>query len=119
MKKNVQVGDVVLYQPNGRDKELMGEWRRSRGDLNMMDVIPAIVTSVWGPNCVNLTVICDGEGSMWRTSVQKGNLEGQWTFKVEDEYPHTVTSYGLVEHLQTRYLPEDGDLPEAKNVEEQ
>jgi len=43
-------------------------------------MLPAIVVAVWGPECINLNVICDGEMMLWKTSCLKGESDNNWNW---------------------------------------
>ena len=57
-----------------------------RGNGNMADMAPAIITAVWaesgGGSGVNLRVFLDGEAVLWRTSVREGQEPGEWLWPV-------------------------------------
>jgi hypothetical protein len=38
------------------------------GDNNGARIAPAIITRVWNPDCINVRVVLDGAGTLWRTS---------------------------------------------------
>lgn len=41
---------------------------------------PAIVTTVWDDDCVNLKVLNDGPENTWKTSVVQGTEANQWSW---------------------------------------
>jgi hypothetical protein len=51
---------------------------------NSPEKLPAIIVAVWGSNCVNLKVICDGLQNMWVTSAIQGNGEREWNWFKKD-----------------------------------
>lgn len=69
------IGRVVIYTTTEEDKEDM----LKDGD-NAQDKLPAIIVAVWGADCVNLKVLCDGVQNMWVTSATRGNGEREWDF---------------------------------------
>ncbi len=66
------VGQIVLYHvdPEGDPPQIRS---------NHVEVLPAIIVSVWSGECVNLKVICDGPTNEWKTSVLFGDEPGNWT----------------------------------------
>lgn len=47
-------------------------------DVEVGEIVPAIVVKSWSPTCVNLRVILDGKDMPWFTSVVKGDDAGTW-----------------------------------------
>jgi len=41
-------------------------------------VMPAIITKVWTPKCVNLQIFIESPMLLLKTSVLQGNEKGQW-----------------------------------------
>ncbi len=67
------VGRVVHYRPRE------GECQRFAS--MEVDVLPAVVTRVWSPSCVNLHVFPEGMNPMWVTSVEfDAAKEGCWSW---------------------------------------
>ena len=67
------IGRMVVYHCDKDEKEKMN---------NNQETAPAIITAVWGDECVNLKVILDGENNLWKTSAPLGELETQWSWPV-------------------------------------
>ena len=67
------IGRIVIYHCDKDEKENMN---------NQQETAPAIITAVWGDECVNLKVILDGENNLWKTSAPLGNSETQWSWPV-------------------------------------
>lgn len=67
-----KVGAIVIFhQPEGEDS--MGNGARKH---------PAIITRVWGPDCVNVKVLPDCGSVVDRTSVPRAFHSGQnWGFQ--------------------------------------
>jgi hypothetical protein len=72
------IGRIVIYTPTEMQQNRM----RSLPDCNVATKLPAIITAVWNPTCVNLKVFYDGEYETWVTSSIRGDLEGMWDFPV-------------------------------------
>lgn len=72
------IGRVVIYKPTKEENEAASKM----SGRNTADKLPAIITAVWGETCINASVILDGEGTQWKTSIQQGDLEGQWNWPV-------------------------------------
>lgn len=47
---------------------------------NYQPTAPAIITAVWGPECVNLKVLYDGVETEWVTSAVLGTGDRQWSW---------------------------------------
>lgn len=69
----VKIGDVVSYKTTKADRAKM----KAKKECNEAKEIPAIVVAVW-PDSVNLKVLLDGNGEMWKTSINQGHDEGYW-----------------------------------------
>ena len=67
------VGRVVIYKTTEEDRK----WMR-QSCCNIKEELPAIIVAVWSETCVNLQVLLDGDGTMWRTSVTEGLEEYNW-----------------------------------------
>lgn len=67
------LGDIVRYQVAGDDEPNTRH--------NAPAQLPAIVTAVWGPLCVNLKIFTDGPANTWKTSVLRGDGPGNWNFR--------------------------------------
>lgn len=80
MKVMPTVGDAILYFTTKEDKDVM----RNLPNCNVQDVLPGVVTAGWGPTLINAHVFFDGEGSIWKTSIEKGKEEMNWCWP--DEY---------------------------------
>lgn len=73
------IGRIVIYNTTDSDKEKMRLASRTTG-CNVQDKLPAIVVAVWGEECVNLKVICDGNLEIWATSVTLGDNPYNWNW---------------------------------------
>lgn len=51
-------------------------------NCNVQDKLPAVITAVWGDECVNLKVIVDGCFDLWITSALKGDNPMNWNWTV-------------------------------------
>ena len=71
----------MIYKTDEFDKEFM----RGLPACNVMDELPAVITAVWSDECVNLNVLLDGEGTIWKTSVQEGEEETNWRWPKREE----------------------------------
>jgi len=67
------IGRIVIFHCDAQQREEMN---------NYQDHAPAIITAVWGDECVNLKVLLDGENTLWMTSVILGTSERQWSWPV-------------------------------------
>lgn len=67
------IGRIVHFQLNEGQREKLN---------NYQPTAPAIITAVWGDECVNLKVLLDGETNLWVTSAMKGTGENQWDWPV-------------------------------------
>ena len=67
-----RIGDIVMYVVSDFDDDVIRH--------NHAEELPAIVVAVWEDNCVNLKVFTDGPVDAWATSVEAGDLPGQWYF---------------------------------------
>ncbi len=73
------LGRIVIFHLDEKQSQVMNN--------NQPDA-PAIVTAVWGDECVNLKIIHDGIHNSWRTSATMGDKPGQWSWPViEKEQP--------------------------------
>ena len=70
-----RIGKIVHYVPTEEDKNYM---KNTNTICNQSDLLPAIIVADWSPSLVNLKVILDGVGDLWKTSVKKGSDAGQW-----------------------------------------
>ena len=43
-------------------------------------ILPMVITGIWGETCVNGQVFLDGSDTLWVTSVQQGNEPGNWNY---------------------------------------
>lgn len=75
---NPTIGRVVIYTPTKAENEA---WEKS-STANTAEKLPATIVAVWGETCINAQVILDGEGTVWKTSIQQGDGEGQWNWPV-------------------------------------
>jgi hypothetical protein len=72
-----EVGDVVIYKVQEKDDPEI--------NYNYATELPAVVVRVWGDTCVNLKVLTDGPADAWKTSVLRGDDEGEWQPKKVQE----------------------------------
>ncbi len=70
-----RIGKTVHYKPTQEDKNYM---KNANTICNSSDLLPAIIVADWSESCVNLKVLLDGVGDLWKTSMQKGTEEGNW-----------------------------------------
>ncbi len=84
MQMNLTIGRIVLYNTTEEDRKKLTAMN-SAGICNVSKQLPAIVVAVWGDQpgaCINISVILDGEGTLWKTSIHQGDQEGQWNWPV-------------------------------------
>jgi len=67
------IGRIVIFNVNENQREKLN---------NYQPAAPAIITAVWGDECVNLKVLLDGESTIWVTSTTLGTGENQWNWPV-------------------------------------
>ena len=79
------IGRVVIYNTTEADKAKMDAASKMYGDCNKQDKLPAIITAVWGPTCVNLKIIADGYFDLWVTSANQGDQPMQWDWPIREE----------------------------------
>lgn len=75
------VGRIVFYHPTEEEKKEMHKKKK----CNESDVLPGIIVKNWSDPkaedaCLNIQVFLDGEGCLWKTSVNKGDKPGQWNW---------------------------------------
>jgi len=70
------IGTIVIYHCDKEQKEKKN---------NNQEYAPAIITTVWSDDCVNLKVLTDGDENLWLTSMMRGDSEYQWNFPVINE----------------------------------
>lgn len=80
------IGRIVHYKTTeSRRKAMEGNPANKGAYNNSQSVLPAIVVAVWSDTCVNLQVIVDGHaGTMWVTSANLGDGEGNWNWPVKE-----------------------------------
>lgn len=71
------IGRIVIYKTTEQDRKAM-----EYSCQNVQKELPAIIVAVYGESTVNLKVILDGKGDLWKTSASKGDQEGNWDFPV-------------------------------------
>ena len=76
---NTIIGRIVIYKTTEVQRKEMEE-KAKKGECNVQEKLPGIVVAVWSDTCVNLNVPLDGEGSLWVTSSQQGQNEGEWNW---------------------------------------
>ena len=95
--KIVKIGDVVMYKTTSEERKKM----ESMPNCNVQMMLPAIVVAVWGQECVNLNVICDGEMMLLKTSSPKGDGEMCWNWpeieEIKDVEVTTIEKEGTTE----------------------
>lgn len=74
---NPTIGGVVIYNTTEEEQERMREMQ----SCNVQAQLPAVIVAVW-PTSVNLSVILDGQGTLWATSRHQGDEPGQWNWPV-------------------------------------
>lgn len=70
------IGRVVIYNTTEEDKKEM----EFTPNCNVQEKLPACIVAVSNETKVNLTVVCDGELGLWKTSVKQGDEPGQWNW---------------------------------------
>jgi len=65
-----QIGRMVIYHCDENQVK----------ENNYQKDAPAVITAVWGDECVNLKVLTDGQAIVWLTSVTLGTGERQWSW---------------------------------------
>lgn len=82
------IGRIVIYNTTTSQREVMDKPSHASNDgatNNVQTRLPAIIVAVWSETCVNLQVILDGAAkSMWVTSANQGDAEGNWNWPVKD-----------------------------------
>jgi hypothetical protein len=68
------IGRVVIYKTTEEDRKKM----RESSNQNVQHELPATIVAVWSESCVNVKVDIDGEGQLWKTSINLGTEEGNW-----------------------------------------
>jgi hypothetical protein len=71
MRKIPTVSDTVMFFPALDDADCRTNY------LKEDEGIPALVTRVWSPDCVNLTVFPDNGVPQCRTSINKAKVFGR------------------------------------------
>ena len=78
-----KIGDIVIYHTTEQDRQIM----RDNPNCNVSNHLPAIVVANWtipsvteGSQCLNLNVILDGQGFLWKTSINMGEDEFNWSW---------------------------------------
>jgi len=81
--KRATIGRIVIYHTTEAEREVM----RNNPNCNVSDYLPAMVVANWthelvteGSQCLNLRVFLDGEGTLWKTSINEGDAPGHWTW---------------------------------------
>ena len=72
------IGRIVIYKTTEAEQQTMED----STNQNVQKELPAIIVAVWSESTVNLKVILDGAGELWKTSATKGESEGNWDFPV-------------------------------------
>jgi len=73
------IGRIVHYRTTKDDRTVLGNtggWEAS--------LLPAIITATHSDTCVNIQVFADGRQNLWKTSVNEGDGEGQWSWPVKE-----------------------------------
>jgi len=113
--KIVKIGDVVMYKTTSEERKKM----ESMPNCNVQMMLPAIVVAVWGQECVNLNVICDGEMMLWKTSSPKGDGEMCWNWpeieEIKDVEVTTIEKEGTTEAPEI--IPSTSDDNAGKRFE--
>ena len=65
------IGRIVIYHCDEEQKDKMN---------NHQEDAPAVITAVWGDECVNLKVLFDGDETMWATSAVLGTGVRGWSW---------------------------------------
>lgn len=66
------MGDTVIFVLARHHIEQTGNANNGANES------PAVVVHVFGPDCVNLRVLCDGQATLWVTSAMRGTEPGNW-----------------------------------------
>jgi hypothetical protein len=67
------IGRIVIFHCDETQREKMN---------NFQPDAPAVITAVWGDECVNLKILLDGENTLYMTSSTLGTGERQWSWPV-------------------------------------
>lgn len=67
------IGRIVIFHCNEMQREKINNYQPDA---------PAVITAVWGDECVNLKVLLDGEDNIWVTSAMLGTEENQWSWPI-------------------------------------
>lgn len=74
---------MVIYHTTAAEREMMDK----SICCNIQEHLPATVVANFTPEghadqCLNLKVDLDGDGQLWKTSINMGEGEGQWSWPV-------------------------------------
>ena len=82
------LGLIVIYNTTEAERNEMEAVNKAKGKqmCNIQQQLPALIVAVWNNEgepategtVVNLQVMMDGHGCIWKTSVHQGNEPGQW-----------------------------------------
>ena len=72
---NPTIGRIVRYKVAAHDIAPI-----MNNGVKAGDYLPAVVVRVWGTETVNLRVLCDATNDAWKTSINPGAGEGQWSW---------------------------------------
>lgn len=83
MEQKPTIGRIVKYKTTLIEREQL-KMNYVTGEYgNGSEELPAIIVAVWSDTTVNVQVFSDNKlGTFWKTSIQKGDQEGQWNFPV-------------------------------------
>ena len=81
MEQTPTIGRIVDYHTTEADSAYFESQSNTWKAHNKTSKLPAIITAVWGENCINVQVFVDGVGpNLWKTSIVRGVLPGMWTW---------------------------------------
>lgn len=72
------IGRIVIYKTTKEEQKAM----QDSGKQNVQEQLPAIIVAVWANSVVNLKVVLDGVGELWKTSTPRGEGAGSWDFPI-------------------------------------
>jgi len=79
--KRASIGRIVIYHTTETERAIMS----TSPECNKQEHLPAVVVANWSSEgvenqTINVKVLLDGKGELWKTSIQMGEGEGQWSW---------------------------------------